>query len=56
VSIIIASNAEESVRNVEDGNKELQEAKRYQGGSGRIFATVFIVYTIFLWTWDWLNT
>ena len=56
VSIVIAQNAEESVENVKDGNKELTEAKKYQGGSARIFATVFIVYTIFIWMWDWFNT
>ena len=49
-------NAEESVINVVEGNKELLLAKEYQGGNGRIFASVFIVYTIILWLWDYLNT
>jgi len=41
---------------VEEGNKQLKEARDYQGGSGRIFAAVFITYTIFIWLWDYFNT
>jgi len=46
----------ESVCNVKDGNKELQEAKKHQGGSARIFTAVFITYTIVIWLWDWITT
>lgn len=42
--------------NVVEGNKELQKAKEYQGGNGKIFAAIFIAMTIVLWVWDWVNT
>jgi hypothetical protein len=41
---------------VVEGNKELQKALQYQGGSGRIFAGIFITFTVILWAWDWWNT
>ena len=56
VSVQIQRNAVESVCNVKDGNKELQEAKKHQGGSARIFTAVFITYTIVIWMWDWITT
>jgi hypothetical protein len=56
VSILIQKNAEESVINVEEGNKELQKAKEYQGGNGKIFAGIFIAYSVVLWIWEYMNT
>jgi hypothetical protein len=49
---IVQKNAEESVVNVEEGNKELIEARKHQGGNGKIFAAIFITYTVILWMWE----
>ena len=56
ISVQITHNAEESVSNVKDGNKELLEALKSSGGSTRIFTAIFVTFTIVLWLWDWFNT
>jgi len=41
---------------VDEGNQELKKAHEYQKGNGHIFATIFLIYTVFLIIWDWFNT
>jgi hypothetical protein len=42
--------------NVVEANQELKQAIVYQGGSTKWFTTLFVVLTIVLWLWEYLNT
>ena len=55
-SILISQYASESLENVEGANANLKQAHEYQKGNGHLFSYIFLVMTVLLWIWEWMNT